>query len=310
MEQQNSRYTNIKYIGYGASGSVEYAYDNLTKTDVALKTILKNKFFRKDEFKILKKIKHPNIVTFHKAYENEKYAVYAYEYCDGGTLRKYMMLLLQEINIQIKEEKIKKILSQLRNAMYCLYQNNIYHCDIKPENIMLCKTSDNTNINIKIIDFGLSKNIQRDEIDNNGNTKIIEYFHGTPIYMAPEILLKNGHNIKADLWSFGVILYELLYGYFPYGNLKTQNIIEELRNIYRCEQKFPYYYGYDYSQQCINLLESLLTINPENRICWECFFSHEWFSESLPVIAPVIAPVITQETYQQDSFDPSEWDIV
>ena len=169
-------------------------------------------------------------------------------------------------------------LCQLKNAIHYLHSIKIIHRDLKPKNILVHVRPDPHNDKVvKLADFGFARFFENDASKvptKNIKDTLISTICGSPIYMAPELLINHTYNIKADLWSFGIIMYEMLYGSNPYNFFQpkdhtdiaklmaNQNII--FKNIF--------------SPQCINLLKALLQIDPNKRIDWDDFFSHEWFS--------------------------------
>jgi serine/threonine protein kinase len=268
-------FINNKKIGEGQFGKVYYAYDNINKRDVVLKIIRyansandKKTFI--DEIKISKSLKHKNIIQFYECYKSADYFVLVYEYCNSGTLGDYLKHIHRELDIQKKEKQINFILNQLKEALEYLHTKNIVHRDIKPDNILIHNI--NGEIVIKICDFGFSKLYNFDDIDDFGNFKYQGTLCGTPIYMAPEILNQSSLSIKSDLWSLGIIMYELLYNSHPY---KPKNFKELQQTISK-----PIYYDkkYKYSIECLRLLKSLLIVNPNDRISFENFISNEWLN--------------------------------
>ena len=114
-------------------------------------------------------------------------------------------------NRRIDEKTCKEIYLQILNGITFCHSKNIYHRDIKLENLIV-----DDNNNIKIIDFGFSA--------NSPKTKLLSFFCGTPSYMPPEIVQKKdylGHS--ADIWSCGILLYAMLCGSFPFrGNYEIK----------------------------------------------------------------------------------------
>jgi serine/threonine protein kinase len=280
-------YVNKIIIGSGASGLVYYAEDIRNGRKVILKKILtenvKQKFLENfsREFKISKILKHKNLVEFIDAYQNDKYIILIYEYCDKGNLREYLKNIREEKDIQKKETMIKNILIQLKNALGYLREKNIVHRDLKPDNIVF--KSENDDVILKLCDFGLSRiyDVTQDEF---GNISQLHTFCGTLPYMAPEILLCHPYDGKSDLWSFGVILYEMMFNTFPFISKsiigRRMNTDHRNINFYDNDER------YNYSVECKDLLKSLLISNPDQRINWDNFFDHPWF-DNRPLLSCV-----------------------
>ena len=119
----------------------------------------------------------------------------------------------------LKEKFCRKYMKQLSNGLNYLLDNNILHRDLKPQNILLSK-----NYDIKITDFGFATYYTKDSIINT--------LCGSPMYMAPEIIIKNGYNYNSDLWSVGIILYEMIHGYTPFNVLNFIDLIKEIKKKY------------------------------------------------------------------------------
>ena len=270
------KYKILYPIGKGAFGKVKYGIDTSNNTEVALKIIkIKNQDKItidkiKNELKLSKILSHKNIVHYHEAFQNDKMIIIIYEYCDKGSLDGYIKELQTENDTFIKEKKIKDILIQLKDAMVYMNKHNIVHRDIKPENILF--KIENNEIVLKLIDFGFSRTINSECIDESGNISLNMSLCGTPIYMAPEMIFNQGYNIKADLWSFGIIMYQMLYDGTPFNQAKTMNEFcnKLMQENITCKNI--------YSNECLDLLKSLLINDPIKRIDWTEFISHPWFS--------------------------------
>lgn len=104
---------------------------------------------------------------------------------------------------KLPDDKIRLYAKQILDAMLYLHQNRILHRDLKPQNILLQKDT------IKICDFGFAKQM-------SASTNFLNSIKGTPLYIAPEILMTRPYTHKVDVWSFGIILYELASGYTPF----------------------------------------------------------------------------------------------
>ena len=213
------------------------------------------KLFMEREIEVMKTLNHPNILklydVIHDPNENVIYLIL--EYCKKGDFYKFLN------KRALKEKHAKRYMVQLANGLQHLINNNIIHRDLKPQNILL---SDNDEI--KLTDFGFARYY---EIDT-----MVDTLCGSPLYMAPEIMKHKRYTINADLWSVGVIMYEMLVGKVPYS---ASTHIELLNKIENKELVIPEFL----SNNCKDLLKKLLDKNPDKRITWDDFFSHVWFDD-------------------------------
>ena len=146
--------------------------------------------------------------------------------------------------------------------------------DLKPQNLLL---SDNTpHAVLKIADFGFARHLQQQELADT--------LCGSPLYMAPEILQSHKYDAKADLWSVGTILYELVVSKPPFNGI---NHVELLRNIERREAKVPDQIAKGLSPACIDLIYGLLKRIPVQRMSFEEFFAHPFLAGTAPLAATV-----------------------
>lgn len=146
--------------------------------------------------------------------------------------------------------------------------------DLKPQNLLLSDSTDHAVL--KIADFGFARHLQQQELADT--------LCGSPLYMAPEILQSHKYDAKADLWSVGTILYELVVGKPPFNGI---NHVELLRNIERREPKIPDQIARTLSPACIDLIYSLLKRIPVQRMSFEEFFVHPFLAGSAPLAASV-----------------------
>ncbi|KAG2383314.1 hypothetical protein C9374_004651 [Naegleria lovaniensis] len=214
-----------KKIGEGASGSVYLAQWNSNR--VAVKTLSRDDDYSSmDEFEkeitVLIQLRHPNIINFYGIFISEFKKYMVVEYLQGGSLDNLIKKMKNQ-NVIISMKEKMKILIGIASGMKYLHnlQPAIIHRDLKPGNILL--TSDYT---AKIADFGLSKTISMNTC-NSLTTNI-----GTLFYMAPELLLGtdiSSENVqeyatKTDVFSFSIIMWELLFEENPYHNDDSQKI--------------------------------------------------------------------------------------
>ena len=214
----------IRSIGFG--GSSEVFLGDFRGTEVAVKKLrtIKLKEENLKEFKrevsSLSIIRHPNLVLFMGAIAEENNICIVTEYCDGGTL---FNLLHQRKEINISWNLRIRILLEISTGMNFLHTNNprIIHRDLKSLNILLTNKISNSNdlTSIKISDFGLSKILNKFD-----KKEIMTGNCGTCHWMAPEVIKNLNYNIKADVYSFGIIIWEICVRETPYKDLNQQQI--------------------------------------------------------------------------------------
>lgn len=205
------RYQILSEVGRGAMGVVYKAWDQKLERYIALKTIkfdqkvpVKIEEFRKrliSEAKAIAKLKHPHIVTVHDVGIEELSSYVAMELIDGYPLTDIIK------NYKNQDlDKIVDIISQVLEAISHAHSNGIIHRDLKPANIML----ENENY-VKIADFGIAKIVEDQEITLGDEGRIM----GTPSYMAPERFEGIQDDLRSDIYSIGIIMYELITGTKP-----------------------------------------------------------------------------------------------
>ena len=203
----NNRYTITARLGKGAMGTVYRATDTQSGRDVALKVISSELVFDSDmlerfkrEGEALSKLKHPNIVEFLDAFQHEEHYVIVMEFVSGGSLHE----LISKGPLPV--ERANSIALELCDALIRSHHLNIIHRDLKPENVLIAE--DGTS---KLADFGVARLSEGTRMTRSG-TQV-----GTPYYMAPEAWEGKTLDAKADIWSLGVILFEMLTGQVPFG---------------------------------------------------------------------------------------------
>lgn len=203
----NNRYKIISQLGEGGMGEVYLASDEKSKQEVAVKILAKQLITNQgliDRFKreaeTLQKLDHPNIVKFIDAFEHENQYVIVMEHVSEGSLHD----LLKKGSLSI--ELARRITLELCDALIRSHHLNIIHRDIKPENVLLTKDSIP-----KLADFGVARLSEAEQMTRTG-TQV-----GTPYYMAPEAWEGKVLDAQADIWSLGVMFFEMLAGQVPFN---------------------------------------------------------------------------------------------
>ena len=241
-----------KQLGSGSFGRVYLVEHNDTKKLFALKVVDKRKLMVSygkldiiyNEINIHSKLAHENIIKLYNIHEDNENIDIIMEYAENGNLYE----LISNEKGGLSESKAFDYFIQVVNAVYYLHNNNIIHRDIKPENILI--GNDNK---IKLCDFGWAKELT---LENRST------FCGTVEYMAPEIVGSENYDYSVDIWSLGILLYELLYGHSPFKASNTKNVILNIKThelIYDDQNK-------KISKACKDLIQKLLVSNPQKRL--------------------------------------------
>ena len=253
-------------IGKGAFSNVYLYKDIISQEKYAVK-IMEKDFILKNletleiinkEIEIQSRINHPNIIRLYNIYENSNTIYMIMEYLNNGNL--FSLIRRKKGLIEIEAYKY---FSQIVNAIKFLHKNNIIHRDIKPENILL-----DNKYNCKLCDFGWSVILK----DNSSRNT----FCGTIEYMAPEIINNEQYDKSIDIWSLGVLLFELIHGYSPFSinhNIKKHfsmnDLIENIKND-------NFEIRRNVSFQCKDIIEKMLEKDSKKRICVEDIFKHDF----------------------------------
>jgi serine/threonine protein kinase/tetratricopeptide (TPR) repeat protein len=220
-------YKIISRIGAGGMGEVFLAQDTRLERKVALK-ILGEEFTKNpdrmnrfiQEAKAASSLNHPNIIVIHEIGEQDGTHFIATEYIEGETLRTRLA------HQPLKMEEILDIAIQIANALTVTHQAGIVHRDIKPENIMLRPDG-----YVKVLDFGLAKLTERRDsaIKEDSIKKLVEtspgIVMGTPNYMSPEQARGLDVDERADIWSVGILLFEMATCHVPFAGNTISDII-------------------------------------------------------------------------------------
>ncbi|XP_039008387.1 serine/threonine-protein kinase ATG1a-like isoform X2 [Hibiscus syriacus] len=215
------------------------------------------------EISILSTINHPNIIRFFEAIETEDRIFLVLEYCDGGDLAAYI-----NRHGKVSEEIARHFMRQLAAGLQVLQEKHLIHRDLKPQNLLLSIKGETPQL--KIGDFGFARSLTPEDLAAT--------LCGSPLYMAPEIIQNKKYDAKADLWSVGAILFQLVTGKPPFnGNSQLQLFQNILRST---ELQFPEGSLQELHPDSVGLCRSLLRHNPVERLTFREFFNHKFLREA------------------------------
>jgi calcium-dependent protein kinase len=212
------RYSFGKVLGQGAFGLVRVCTYKPTNKDFAIKIMAKKQIEKQkiyvqllqNELSILGSKSHPNIIRIVDLLEDDDNYYVVSEVVHGGELFK-RLTKLESFN----EAQAADITHQIMLGLNYLHKQSITHRDIKPENILLV-SDEIDNFEVKIADLGFAQQFDKE----TGLDLVL----GTPLYMAPELVLNQKYSEKVDVWSLGVITYQLLSGRTPFDASKIKKI--------------------------------------------------------------------------------------
>jgi len=244
-------------IGSGSYGEVYQGRNETNGQKVSIKvmerTLISGQFIEllKDEVKILRSCESTNIIKLYDVKKTAHNIYLVYEFCNEGDMDAYLSK-----KGHLTEEEAVKYFLEILNGFKVLVKNNVIHRDFKLANLLKHEGT------VKISDFGFSKLMSKWDM---AQTVI-----GTPLNMAPEIIRGNKYNNKVDIWSLGIVFYQMLFGVPPYIGLNLIDMLEEIQNS---ELKFPKEIN-NISPETEDILKKMLTPEPNERIEWRDLFRH------------------------------------
>ena len=281
-------YTFGDTLGAGAFGVVRKAVNKDTKEEVAVKVILRRKLrTQKDvddvieEFRILAKLDHPNIVAFKEWFASKEKFYMVTQLCTGGELFDKIVN-----NGRFTEHDASVVFKELVLAVKYMHSKNVVHRDIKPENLLY--TSKKPDSPLVLCDFGVARELMNEN-------EVIMVAAGSLGYAAPEVFTGEGHGKPVDIWSLGVVLYTMLSGISPFEASTPENFLEECTPGFKpCFHK---HYFTNVSDEAKDLLVKMLDYNQSTRLTIDQVAHHPWVTcdvshpdyDLLPTVKPSLA---------------------
>ena len=249
----NDRYQVIRSIGEGGMANVYLAYDTILDRNVAVKVLRGDlssdeKFVRRFQREAISasSLSHPNIVEMYDVGEDDGNYFIVMEYIDGKTLKS---LIKKRGSLTVCE--VVDIMLQLTSAISCAHDSYIIHRDIKPQNVMILDDG-----RVKITDFGIAIASNASELTQTNSVM------GSVHYLPPEQANGNGATAKSDIYSLGILMFELLTGKLPFKGdnaveIALKQMKESIPSVCKINEEIP--------QSIENVILRACAKNPRNR---------------------------------------------
>lgn len=212
-----------------------------------------------NEIKVLRKLRHSNIVQLYDTYDEKQYMYLVMELVTGGEL---FDRIVEKGSFTERDASV--LMRQVLEAVAFMHENGVVHRDLKPENLLYYDQKEDSKIMIS--DFGLSKT------EESG---VMATACGTPGYVAPEVLQQKPYGKAVDVWSIGVITYILLCGYPPFYDENDANLFAQ---IIHGEYEFDSPYWDEISDSAKDFISHLMCCNPDQRFTCQQALVHPWIT--------------------------------
>ncbi len=252
------QYRLTQKLGQGGMGTVYLAEDTRLNRQVAIKflsedfagnTQARKRLIR--EAQAAARLDHPNICAVHEIIDDDTQSFIVMQYAEGKTLKEVIHGGALELNTALT------IAIQIAEALACAHEQNIVHRDIKPGNIILTKQGQ-----VKVLDFGLAKSLSptEGEVTQTKTGAVM----GTPAYMSPEQVAGKKADARSDIFSFGIVLYEMMTGHSPFRG-KSKTPIEIMHAVMHDEPQSLRGSNQRLSEPLVQMIERAMAKNPDER---------------------------------------------
>ena len=281
-------YTLVKLIHKGSFGEVYLGSKKGNQAKYAIKKAELSKFIKigikylNNELFLMKDINHPNIIKIIDIKIKQHFVYIITEYYNGGSLDQFLFKYIEINNKALPEEIVQNIMRQIIEAFKYLYNKKIIHRHINLRHILINYENDEDreknnimNGKIKIIDFLFARYLQKGDLAKS--------VLGDILTMSPTILNKfnkninykeTGYNEKEDIWSLGIICYQLLVGYNPFEPNNFNDFVNKMNNG-------EYYIPISLSKESISFINCMLKFDSQKRLSVDELYNHEFLRKNV-----------------------------
>ena len=281
-------YTLVKLIHKGSFGEVYLGSKKGNQAKYAIKKAELSKFIKigkkylNNELFLMKDINHPNIIKIIDIKIKQHFVYIITEYYNGGSLDQFLFKYIEINNKALQEEIVQNIMRQIIEAFRYLYNKKIIHRHINLRHILINYENDEDreknnilNGKIKIIDFLFARYLQKGDLAKS--------VLGDILTMSPTILNKfnkninykeTGYNEKEDIWSLGIICYQLLVGYNPFEPNNFNDFVNKMNNG-------EYYIPISLSKESISFINCMLKFDSQKRLSVDELYNHEFLRKNV-----------------------------
>jgi len=247
-------------LGKGSYAVVKLANHLRSSKQVAIKIYEKKNLYDplkkasvEREIKLMRRLHHRNIIKYINDFSTTSQIHLVMEYVGSRSLYEYVK---SGKNRHLKEHEAMQPFRQLCEGISYIHARNIFHRDLKLENVLYPEGGD-----IKLIDFGFSVH----------SKSKLKTFCGTPTYMAPEIVKKREYlGSKVDIWALGIMLYRILTGTYPFTAKKDKELYRRIYEGKYDDSLLP-------SPEAKDMIKKMLAVRSEDRISIDDILKHSWF---------------------------------
>jgi len=274
-------------VGEGSFGVVYFAEHRISGEKRVVKRIRTDRpdldmSLTLREIQNMAMLDHPNVIKVYEYFHDRKYISQIIEPCNGGDLKEKIDGVFRKGEKMYHETFICDVIKQIMRALAFMHSIHFAHKDLKPENIMFV---DKVSSSIKVIDFGLAELF-------NPHSRQAEFIAGTLLFMPPEVFLHNTMTTKSDVWSAGVVLYNMITGSYPYMGqwppLPGHNWQKETSDMIATAPMAPHTRLNVVSNGCVEVMSMMLTKDMHSRPEAAHCLKHRWLqgrSEAAPTLS-------------------------